>query len=257
MKKYILSVVAIMGVLMLLGCKGKVTVDEAYNAIRPVKQLELPDQIEENLVIIIDNVADEGSSYKNRLDLYINDYKISPDWLVSNVQNKYVYRLRMRPGYYKVKAYYHAYVGWGEDKYEILSQDLVRVQHDKRTIVEADIVKKPNGEPVNKTMYFDAEYQDFSQSTSLDSEPAAPQHSPLPQMGEMITLQINTVPEHAQIIIDDKVVGQSPIRYQVNRNQDHIIQISAEGYRTKTKFVDHSKMADKSVFHIIQELEEE
>ncbi|MBN1480553.1 PEGA domain-containing protein [candidate division KSB1 bacterium] len=251
MKRYQRGFLLILGIFFLIGCKGNVSVDEAYNAIRPVKQLELPDQIEENFVVIIENVADEGTSYKNRVDLYINGHKINPDWLVSNVQNKYVYRMRMRPGYYELKAYYNAYVGWGEDKYEILSEELIRIQHDKRTVVTADIVKKPNGEPVNKKMYFTAKFEDFTKETKKrqDSEPV--------EIDSFIDLQINTVPEHAQIIIDDKVVGQSPLRYKVTRNEDHIIQISAPGYRTKTKFIDHAKMGSQNIYHVIQELEKE
>jgi len=255
MRKYVFGVLLVLGVWLLIGCKGDVTVDEAYNAIRPVKQLELPDQVEENMLIIINNVADEGSSYKNRLDLYINDHKINPDWLVSNVQNKYMYRMRVRPGYYKLKAYYHAYIGWGEDKYEIKSEELIRVQHDKRTVVTADIVKRPNGEPVNKTMYFSAKVEDFSDQPELRQRKTEPYQRP--HISDIITLQINTVPEHAQIIVDDKVVGQSPLRYEVDRNSDHIIQISADGYRTKTKFVDRARMGKKQVYHVIQELERE
>ncbi len=252
MKKYIIGTMCIVSVLFLFGCKGQVSVDEAYNAIRPVKQLELPDQVVDNLVIIIENVADESSSYKNTLDLYINDHKINPDWLVSNVQNEYVYKMRMRPGYYEIKAFYNAYVGWGEDKYQIVSEDLIRVQHDKRTVVRADIVKKPNGEPVNRTMYFSAKLEDLDAKSSFSkSTPSST------AVGDMITLQINTVPEHAQIIVDDKVVGQSPLRYDVSRSDDHIVQISAEGYRTKTKFIDRTKMGTRDVYHVVQELEKE
>ncbi|MBN1464186.1 PEGA domain-containing protein [candidate division KSB1 bacterium] len=254
MKRYLAGALLVLAALW-LGCKGQVTVDEAYNAIRPVKQLELPDQVEENVVIIIENVADPGSSYKNRLDLYINDHKISPDWLVSNVQNDYIYRLRMRPGYYDLKAYYYAYVGWGEDKYEIKSEELVRVQHDKKTVVRAEIVKRPNGEPVNKTMYFTAKLEDFAEKTT---EHQRQSESPGEQrVSDTVMLQINTVPEHAQIIIDDKVVGQSPLRYEVSRSEDHILQISAAGYRTKTKFVDHAKVGSRDIYHVVQELEKE
>lgn len=255
MKKFRFGFLLILGIYFLIGCKGNVSIDEAYNAIRPVKQLELPEQVEENFVVIIENVADEGSSYKNRIDLYINDYKINPDWLVSNVQNTYEYRMRMRPGYYELKAHYNAYIGWGEDKYEIKSEDLIRVQHDKRTVVTAEIVKKPNGEPVNKTMYFTAKLEDLKSPSAKETKqrPMPDQ----PKIGEKIALQINTVPEHAQVIIDDKVVGQSPLRYDVTRHEDHIIQISAPGYKTTTKYIDRAKMGTQSVYHVIQELEKE
>jgi hypothetical protein len=253
MKKYKIAALGLFSVMLLIGCKGQVSVDEAYNAIRPVKQLELPDQVDENLVIIIENVADETSSYKNTLDLYINDHKINPDWLVSNVQNKYVYKMRMRPGYYELRGSYNAYVGWGEDKYEIISEDLIRVQHDKRTVVTAEIVKKPNGEPVNKTMYFSSKLEELGSKRDYGEKKANPSST----VNDMITLQINTVPEHAQVIVDDKVVGQSPLRYEVSRSTDHVVQISAEGYRTKTKFIDRAKMGSRDVYLVVQELERE
>lgn len=161
MKNLVLFLLILASSLLLVNCKGNIAIDETYNTIRPVKQLELPDQVKENVVIIIKNVADEGSSYKNRVDLFINDRKINPNWLVSNIQNTFVYKMRMRPGYYKVNARYYAYVGWGEEKYDIISEDLIRVQHDKRTIVTAEIVKKPNGEPVNKKMYFKTQLEDI------------------------------------------------------------------------------------------------
>lgn len=252
MKKSITySLFALIAITVLVGCKGRVTVDEAYHALRPVKQLELPDQVEENLVVIIENVADEGSSYKNYVELYINDHPIDPDWLVSNVQNDFVYKFRLRPGYYDVRANYFAYIGWGEDKYEIKSEEFIRVQHDKRTVVTAEIVKKPNGEPVNKTMYFDSKLEELSASPVQTSSIVES-----PVISKSITLQINTVPEHAQIIVNDKVVGQSPLKYEVDRNTDHIIQVSADGYETKTKFVDHTKFGSREVFYVIQELPE-
>ena len=251
MKKIItFSLFSFLAVIIFIGCKGHVTVDEAYHTLRPVKQLELPDQVDDNLVVIIKNVADEGSSYKNYVELFINDHPINPDWLVSNVQNEWVYKFRLRPGYYDLRGNYFAYIGWGEDKYKIVSEEFIRVQHDKRTVVTAEIVKKPNGEPVNKTMYFETTYEGLS-----DRSVAEPTSSNIPTpVSNTITLQINTVPEHAQIIIDDKVVGQSPLKYQVAKDRDHIIQVSADGYDTKTKFVDHTKFGNREVFYIIQEL---
>jgi hypothetical protein len=250
MKKVLIFGVMTLMVLVIGGCKSHITVDEAYNALRPVKQLELPDQVVDNLVVEIANVADQSSSYKNRVDLFINDYPIDPDWLVSNVQNKYVYKFRLRPGYYQIRAQYHAYIGWGEDAYKIISEELIRVQHDQRTIVAADIVKKPNGEPVNKIMYFTSKVVNLDASSADNSGTSSGSL-------QSVTLQINTVPEHVQIIIDDKVVGESPLRTQVSPGMDHIIQASTDGYRTKTIFVDAAKLSVKDVYHVIAELEKE
>ena len=141
--------------LFIMNCSvGTISVDETYSTLRPVKQLELPEQVTDNLVIEISNVADLGSSYKNRVDVFVNDKKIKPNWVLTNVEETYIYKLRLRPGYYKVKSHYYAYIGWGEEKYIIESQDLVKVYADKRNYVTCDIVKKPNGEPVNQKMYF-------------------------------------------------------------------------------------------------------
>lgn len=244
-------------VISLLGCKGRITVDEAYNAIRPIKQLELPDQVVDNLVVEISNVADQNTSYKNRVELFINDHPIDPNWLVSNVQNKYVYKFRLRPGYYQIRAKYIAQIGWGEDDYQIVSEELIRVQHDKRTVVSAEIVKKPNGEPVNKTMYFSARLENFDEKASEYSGTAETSERERNVTSASITLQVNTVPEHAMIILDDKVVGQSPLRTLMLRSTDHILQASADGYRTKTIFIDADKLRGKEIYHIVAELEKE
>lgn len=143
-------------VVTIMGCAGggKLLVDETYSALKPVKQLELPEQTENNLVIKISNVADQSASYKNRLELYINDRMIEPNWLVSNVQDTYTFQMKLKPGYYKVKAYYYAYVGWREDKFRIEAEELVRVTPTTRTILTCPIAKKPNGIPVTEKMYF-------------------------------------------------------------------------------------------------------
>jgi hypothetical protein len=152
--------------IFLFGCSGgKLTVDESYSELRPVKQLELPEQIKDNLIITLDNVADEGSSFKNRVELLINDRRIEPNWLVSNVENTFTYKLKVRPGYYDVKAFYYAYIGWGDNKYKIEAQELVRVSHDQCTRLTCEIAKKTNGEPVNKNMHFKATFEPFNQTT--------------------------------------------------------------------------------------------
>jgi hypothetical protein len=179
MKKLIYSFLstAVLAVFILLnGCaSSKITVDEAYKSLKPVKQLELPEQVENNLVIVLENIADEGSSYKNRIDLFINDKKVQPNWSVSNVEKTYTFKLKVKPGYYKVRADYYAYIGWGEDKFPIETKDLVRVTHDARTIVKCKIAKEPNGEPVNKKMYFKMESTPFKISQAESIQPVSSQ----------------------------------------------------------------------------------
>ncbi len=141
--------------IVVAGCAGgKITVDQTYRELTPVKQLELPEQITDNLVIKISNVADQGSSYKNHLNLYINDKLIQPNWAVSNIENTFTYKVKLKPGYYKVRAEYFAYVGWSEEKFPIITQKLVRIAYDQKTSLKCNIAKEPNGTPVNNKMYF-------------------------------------------------------------------------------------------------------
>lgn len=275
---FLLAIILIAALAFMTGCAGsKITVDQAYKSLKPVKQLELPEQIENNLVIIVENVADEGSSYKNRIDLYINDKRIQPNWAVSNVENTYTYKLKVRPGYYKVRAEYFAYVGWGEEKYPIETDDLVRVTHDARTIVRCNIAKEPNGEPVDKTMYFKIKSEPFSSSqvgapdkVSEILPPAKsrrPVQSPAPAEStapvkklpnrDSVVLQINTIPERTKVILDDRMVGHSPLRIVADRKTDHVLQLSAPGYKTSVKFLDKTVFGDEEIVHIVQELERE
>lgn len=278
--RFLLSSLIIASFVLLNGCaSSKITIDEAYKILKPVKQLELPEQVDNNLVIVLENVADEGSSYKNRIDLFINDKKVQPDWAVSNVEKTYTFKLKVKPGYYKVRADYYAYVGWGEDKFPIEIDDLVRVTHDARTIVKCNIAKEPNGEPVNKKMYFKIESKpfDFQQTKTIQStisaKPNRPQvkrlrkrpipvEEPQPPVKirpkkNSVVLQINTIPEKTKIILDDKLVGQSPLRIVADRTTDHVLKLAASGYKTSIKYLDQAIFGDEEIIHIVQELERE
>ena len=172
----------------IIGCagSGKLLMDETYSALKPIKQLELPEQIENNLVVKISNVADEASSYKNRLELYLNNRLIEPNWLVSNVQNTFIYKMKLKPGYYEVKAFYYAYVGWGDEKFRIESQELVRVTPTTRTILTCPITKKPNGVPVNKKMYFKVKTELLIPPPKAESKIQSEQVQPKPDNAEVV-----------------------------------------------------------------------
>jgi len=269
--KLLLLFVLLLPALLLNSCSRRsLMVDESYAVLKPVKQLELPEQVSENLIVKIANVADEGSSYKNHLDLYINGKLVKPNWVVSNIERTYTYKLRLRPGYYNIKANYYAYVGWGEEKYPIEAKDLVPVFPNKKTVLFCSIQKEANGVPVNKKMYFKKEVQPLAEAESsieipektvikgMVKQKPTPVETPQPikdVKANSIVLQINTVPENASIIIDDKTVGQSPLKILVDRNSDHVVQISADGYKTAVKFLDHTLFGKEKVIHILQELE--
>ncbi len=261
-KSIYLNITLFLFSVLLLACSVKrITIDEAYSSLRPLKQIELPEQVTDNLTITIDNVADEGTSYKNYVEVFVNDKALSPNWDVSNTESNYNYKLKVRPGYYKIKANYIAYIGWGEEKYEIKTLDeLVMVTHDKKTVVSYEIVKKSNGIPVDKNMYFKIKTEPlkYQSSASFDDVVTTQQIKQSVLNGvesENIVIQINTVPDNAKIIVDDKTIGLAPIKVEVDRNIDHIVQIVAEGYKTAVKYLDHSTFQNKTIFHLIQELE--
>jgi hypothetical protein len=273
--------------LLLMGCgSSKVSVDESYLNLSPVKELQIPSDVPQNLTVTLSNVADQSSSYKNYVELYINDKLINPDWAVTNVQNSYKYELKLRPGYYRIKAKYFAFIGWSEDDYEILTHDLVPVSADRKTVLNCRIAKKGNGEPVDKKMYFDVEHFALSEDNQpllqplqrqpknttrprLRYQPQAPAVNPAPQVQspdkksrlqkpavfDNVVLQINTIPEQSDVIVNDKFVGSSPLRIRVNPESDQIVQVAHDGYRTAIKLLDRSTFQGVDVYPVIIKLE--
>jgi hypothetical protein len=88
----------------------------------------------------------------------------------------------------------------------------------------------------------------------LPSPPAPVVERREPQ-GDQIALQINTVPLHAEVIVDDKYLGQSPLIAYVDRHTDHVVQISKSGYEEKAKFIDHHAFGDQKIYFLIEKLE--
>lgn len=259
--KYIVYSTFLFAIILSLGCAAKrIAVDEAYSSLRPLKQLELPEQVIDNLVIILNNVADQGTSYKNNIEVFVNDININPNWDVANTESNYTYKLRVKPGYYKIRAVYRAYIGWGEEKFDLITQDeFVKVTHDMRTIVSASLVKKANGELLEKKSYFTVQRESLnpipgSESAVKSTPPAAAELS-APAIDHTITLQVNVIPENAKVIVDDKTVGYAPLKVSIDRNADHVVQFSAEGYQTVIKFLDHTTFNNEKIIHVMQELE--
>ncbi len=72
-----------------------------------------------------------------------------------------------------------------------------------------------------------------------------------------IALQINTTPANAEVIVDDKYLGQSPLVTHVERGRSHVIQISKKGYAEKIKLLDLNEFGNQPTYFLIEKLEKE
>ncbi|MBN2009245.1 hypothetical protein JW960_07855 [candidate division KSB1 bacterium] len=133
--------------------------DETYDAIKPVAPLPEYERsgLPVNVEVSIKNVADMNNSYKNTIDLYVNDYIINPD-NVFNYKSNYTYQMRLQPGIYKIKAVYHANTGWQEKKFTISTQEPVKVYLDKKLELSLTLEKNWWGAPQEKHPKFNVEY---------------------------------------------------------------------------------------------------
>lgn len=89
-------------------------------------------------------------------------------------------------------------------------------------------------------------------------EPARVQpapEQPVPARAGKIALQINTVPIHCDVIVDDKMVGQSPLTVYIDRFSNHVVQIFREGYEEKTKIIDQHLLGHEAIYLLIEKLE--
>lgn len=76
-----------------------------------------------------------------------------------------------------------------------------------------------------------------------------------PATGNTIALQINTVPIHCDVIVNDRYAGQSPLTVHVDRSRSHVIQISKTGYMERTKFLEQRELSGKKLHLLIEKLE--
>ena len=96
----------------------------------------------------------------------------------------------------------------------------------------------------------------FARDASVSSAQTATELSQLQRENKtQIALQINTVPIHATVIVDDKVVGQSPLTIYVDRFTSHVVQIFREGYEEKVRFVDHHFFGEEMKYIMLEKLE--
>jgi len=81
-----------------------------------------------------------------------------------------------------------------------------------------------------------------------------PDPQPLPD-GQTLTLQINTTPSGADVIVDDRFMGQSPLKVTVTANQNHVVQISRPGHQEVVKVIDAKELRGQSMLQLLVKLE--
>ncbi|UCE06534.1 MAG: hypothetical protein JSW07_00380 [bacterium] len=167
--KNLLVITLILTLFGFFACAGhqKIKFNEAFLRIKPAAPL--PEAIAKkqpvNLYVQIENVADMRTSYKNHLDLYVNNFLIIPEQEITNITSDYIYRLSLQPGIYKVKALYYASTGWEEKSFKILSRDeQVMVFPDKKAVLKVTLRKDSWGAPVDKVTHFDVSYEPIEKS---------------------------------------------------------------------------------------------
>jgi len=96
----------------------------------------------------------------------------------------------------------------------------------------------------------------------VQPEPPAVRIQPAPEplnepqsRGGMLTLQINTTPSGADVIIDDRYVGQSPLKVAVTSNQNHVVQISRAGHVEVMKVIDAKELRGQSMVQLLVKME--
>lgn len=166
--KNLLVLAIIFSLFTIISCAGnqRVKYNETFLKIKPAAPL--PEAIAKkqpiNLLIKIENVADMRTSYKNRLNLFVNNFLVEPEQEITNITSDYIYRLSLQPGIYKVKALYYASTGWQEKAFKILPRDeQVMVFPDKKAVLKVTLRKDSWGAPVDKVTYFDVSYDPFGE----------------------------------------------------------------------------------------------
>lgn len=167
--KYLLGITLILMMVGLIACAGhqRIKFDEAFLRIKPAAPLPeaLAKKQPVNLYVQVENVADMRTSYKNHLDLFVNNFLIIPEQEITNITRDYIYRLSLQPGIYKVKALYYASTGWEEKSFKIVPRDeQVLVFPDKKAVLKVTLRKDSWGAPVDKVTYFDVSYEPIEKS---------------------------------------------------------------------------------------------
>lgn len=238
--------------LFLAGCssnKGLVG-DEAINKVKPLKELEAQESTSANFIVRANNIADFSYSNKNRFELFLNKKLVRPQNEVDNATTTYNYEFRLQPGYYQVNGVYYWHDGWKERETKVNSKELVRVGYDRKTVLDVDIPKDWRGMVTDDELFFHVAYQSFFEEEQEPVSQEVAQNAQRQATGGKIRLQVNTDPDYCDVIIDDKMVGQTPISIWIDNSTSHVLQIKKENYRTVMRLLDEEdlRMQDKLIF---------
>jgi hypothetical protein len=251
-------VVAGLILLVVAGCGGSqkgIVGDTATNKVKPLKQLEVGEVYTSvNLIVRARNIADFSYSNKNRFELFVNDKRIHPKNSIDNATSNYTYELKLQPGYYKVSGNYFWHDGWRERKTKVQAQELVRVGQDRQTVLDIEIPKDWRGIVKDDELFFHVSYKSFFEE---ETEEVTPQQvaQPVETPAERVRLQINTDPSYCDVIIDDRMVGQTPLGVWVDNSTSHVLQLRKENYRSIMRILDVEELQSTEKLIFIDRLE--
>lgn len=284
-----LSFLLISGLLVACG-GGRLSTRDASQRLKPVESLPEREQSQMpiNLSIHIAQVANATSSYGNFIELFINGKAIAPEDAENNLKSSYRYNLRLQPGVYDVLAKYHVVGFWKERVFEISTDEPVKILPGQRTDLTVKLEKDSRGFLQQNQNQFTIRYAAIDEPVYLQTPvtvvPATPSRkasakiesaqpaeivevrekalnpaTEIQQSAQIggVTLQINTMPIGADIYVDDRFVGQSPVRAVVNGGEGHVIQIARSGYREHLKVLDAGDLSGKTDLQIIVRLEKD
>jgi hypothetical protein len=244
--------------LLLAGCGGSrkgIGGDDASNKVKPLKQIDINDvYTSANLIVRARNIADFSYSNKNRFELFVNDKLIRPKNSVDNATPNYNYELKLQPGYYKVNGNYYWHDGWRERKTKIQAKELVRVGQDRQTVLDIEIPKDWRGIVTEDDLSFYVSYKSFFEEETVE-ETAQEAAQPVKTEVEKVRLQINTDPSYCDVIIDDRMVGQTPVSVWVDNSTNHVLQLRKENYRSIMRILDVEELQSNEKIIFIDRLE--
>jgi hypothetical protein len=121
--------------------------------------------------------------------------------------------------------------------------------------MDIDIPKDWRGMVTDDELYFHVAYEPFFEDEAPQQEAIQEVTQQQYTTGEKIQLQINTDPVYCDVIIDDQMVGQTPISIWVDNSISHVVQIKKDNYRTVMRLYDAEDLRTRDKLILIERLE--